>query len=140
MVVTFDQDYRSNNLDNAMKTPVLAEGRRQMENHLRGRRMNLKKSLITLAAGCLLSATVNAAPTVEMDTSLGKITVELNSEKAPKSVANFMQYAKDGFYNGTIFHRVIPGFHGPVTRHEHGVSRGRSGHATGGCARDSGCG
>lgn len=72
--------------------------------------MNLKKSLITLAAGCLLAATANAAPTVEMDTSLGKITVELNSEKAPKSVANFMQYAKDGFYNGTIFHRVIPGF------------------------------
>jgi cyclophilin family peptidyl-prolyl cis-trans isomerase len=45
-----------------------------------------------------------------METSMGKIVVELNSEKAPKSVANFMQYAKDNFYNGTIFHRVIPGF------------------------------
>lgn len=68
------------------------------------------KKISGLAAGLLVSAAVWAAPTVEMTTSLGKITLELNAEKAPKSVANFMQYAKDGFYNGTIFHRVIPGF------------------------------
>ncbi|MFZ1391903.1 MAG: peptidylprolyl isomerase [Dokdonella sp.] len=43
-------------------------------------------------------------------TSLGDITVELNAEKAPKSVENFLQYAKEGFYNGTIFHRVINNF------------------------------
>ena len=68
------------------------------------------KKISGLAAGLLVSAAVWAAPTVEMTTSLGKITLELNAEKAPKSVANFMQYAKDGFYNGTVFHRVIPGF------------------------------
>lgn len=48
--------------------------------------------------------------TVEMKTSLGTITLELDAEKAPETVANFIQYANDGFYNNTIFHRVIPGF------------------------------
>jgi cyclophilin family peptidyl-prolyl cis-trans isomerase len=68
------------------------------------------KKLSTLAAGLLLSATVWATPTIELTTSMGKITVELSGDKAPKSTANFLQYAKSGFYNGTIFHRVIPGF------------------------------
>lgn len=45
-----------------------------------------------------------------VETSLGTITLELNEEKAPITVANFVNYAKDGFYNGTIFHRVIDGF------------------------------
>ncbi|MEY2632783.1 MAG: hypothetical protein RIR00_1437 [Pseudomonadota bacterium] len=62
-----------------------------------------------LAAG-LISTAVQAAPTVELNTNLGKITVELDAEKTPKSAANFLQYAKDGFYAQTIFHRVIPGF------------------------------
>lgn len=48
--------------------------------------------------------------TVKMKTSLGTITLELDTEKAPQTVANFIQYAKDGYFNGTIFHRVIPGF------------------------------
>lgn len=43
-------------------------------------------------------------------TSAGDIEVELDNEKAPISVRNFVDYAKSGFYNGTIFHRVIPGF------------------------------
>ena len=43
-------------------------------------------------------------------TKLGVITLELNPEKAPKSVANFLSYVKKGFYNGVIFHRVTPGF------------------------------
>lgn len=47
---------------------------------------------------------------VTIETSKGEITLELNSEKAPKTVANFKTYLKDGFYDGTIFHRVIPGF------------------------------
>ncbi|MBP6654890.1 MAG: peptidyl-prolyl cis-trans isomerase [Propionivibrio sp.] len=51
-----------------------------------------------------------AAPSVEMQTSMGMIVIELDSEKAPISVKNFLQYAKDGYYNGTIFHRVIDGF------------------------------
>lgn len=49
-------------------------------------------------------------PVVIMETSKGTIEIELNSEKAPKSVENFLKYVDDGFYNGTIFHRVIKGF------------------------------
>ncbi len=49
-------------------------------------------------------------PRVIMQTSLGKITIELFPDKAPKTVENFLQYAKEGFYVGTIFHRVISGF------------------------------
>jgi cyclophilin family peptidyl-prolyl cis-trans isomerase len=51
-----------------------------------------------------------ADPQVELKTNLGIIVVELSPEKAPQTVANFLKYAKDGFYDGTIFHRVIPGF------------------------------
>lgn len=43
-------------------------------------------------------------------TNHGNIDIELDFDKAPATAANFQQYAKDGFYNGTIFHRVIPGF------------------------------
>lgn len=49
-------------------------------------------------------------PTVLISTSLGDITVELYNDRAPVSVQNFLQYVKDGFYPGTIFHRVISGF------------------------------
>nr|WP_026154851.1 peptidylprolyl isomerase [Thiolinea disciformis] len=45
-----------------------------------------------------------------METSKGNIKVELDAEKAPNTVENFMGYVKDGFYEGTIFHRVIPNF------------------------------
>ena len=48
--------------------------------------------------------------TVKMETSMGDITLELDGNKAPDTVANFVEYAKSGFYDGTIFHRVIPGF------------------------------
>ncbi len=47
---------------------------------------------------------------VKLNTNYGTIVLELNADKAPKTVANFLQYAKDGFYDGTIFHRVINGF------------------------------
>ena len=47
---------------------------------------------------------------VTMETSKGVITLELDSEKAPVSVENFVKYARAGHYDGTIFHRVIPGF------------------------------
>ena len=49
-------------------------------------------------------------PIVVIDTSAGAITVELFKDQAPVSVANFLQYARDGFYDGTIFHRVIKGY------------------------------
>ncbi|MEW5787920.1 MAG: peptidylprolyl isomerase [Pseudomonadota bacterium] len=47
---------------------------------------------------------------VKLHTNFGPITLELNAEAAPDTVANFLQYAKDGHYDGTIFHRVIDGF------------------------------
>ena len=49
-------------------------------------------------------------PLVKLETSMGDITLELNADKAPATVANFLQYVKDGFYDGTIFHRIIPTF------------------------------
>jgi cyclophilin family peptidyl-prolyl cis-trans isomerase len=52
----------------------------------------------------------SASPRVLLETSKGKIVLELNAEKAPKTVKNFLDYVKAGHYNGTIFHRVIPGF------------------------------
>jgi len=50
------------------------------------------------------------APKIKLTTSLGSIIVQLNAEKAPVSSANFLTYVNEGFYNGTIFHRVIKGF------------------------------
>ena len=49
-------------------------------------------------------------PVVTLETSLGKIVLELDAEKAPVSVANFLAYVDSGFYDGTVFHRVIPDF------------------------------
>lgn len=49
-------------------------------------------------------------PEVVMETSLGKVKIELFETEAPLSVKNFLEYVGSGFYNGTIFHRVIPGF------------------------------
>ena len=47
---------------------------------------------------------------VKLRTNFGDITLELDAEKAPKTVANFLKYVEKGFYNGTVFHRVIDGF------------------------------
>ena len=49
-------------------------------------------------------------PQVQFETSKGVIVLELDAEKAPKTVANFLSYVESGFYDGTIFHRVIPKF------------------------------
>ncbi|WP_286797627.1 peptidylprolyl isomerase [Psychrobacter sp. UBA6291] len=49
-------------------------------------------------------------PVVELDTNMGAIVIELNEEKAPKTVENFLNYVKSGHYDGTIFHRIIDGF------------------------------
>ena len=58
----------------------------------------------------LSSAAAHANPDVLFKTSLGDFTVELDPAKAPKTVDNFLTYVKEGHYNGTVFHRVIPGF------------------------------
>jgi peptidyl-prolyl cis-trans isomerase B (cyclophilin B) len=70
------------------------------------------RSFPFLLLGILLwSAQAFAAnPVVELKTSVGAIRVELYTDKAPKSVGNFLQYVKDGFYDGLVFHRVIDGF------------------------------
>jgi len=69
------------------------------------------KHLVLLAIGLLINLSAFAAnPTVEMKTNQGTLVIELYADKAPKSAANFLQYVKDGFYNGTVFHRVIDGF------------------------------
>jgi len=58
----------------------------------------------------LLACTPALAEKVRLATSLGDIVVELDSQKAPKTVDNFLQYVKSGHYDGTIFHRVIDNF------------------------------
>jgi len=77
----------------------------------------MKIALLTLLSLLALPLSSSAAeparadnPQVRITTSLGIIEMELDAKKAPKTVANFLQYVDSGFYNGTIFHRVIPGF------------------------------
>lgn len=59
---------------------------------------------------CSCGKVCSNLPTAEMETSMGKIVIELNCEKAPLSVLNFIKYAEANYYNGTIFHRVMPTF------------------------------
>lgn len=72
------------------------------------------KQLIALALLCALPAAAGFAqtanPQVVLETTKGTITIELFADKAPKSVENFLAYVEAGFYDGTIFHRVIPNF------------------------------
>lgn len=84
--------------------------------------MNLLKGLAALLLGCMLCSGAQAATTsqshskkgkhsmVKMQTSLGEFTIELENEKAPETVRNFLGYVNSGFYDGTIFHRVMDGF------------------------------
>jgi peptidyl-prolyl cis-trans isomerase A (cyclophilin A) len=72
------------------------------------------KKLCSLLFACLIAmpgaAALAANPNLEMKTNQGVVLIELYRDKAPKTVDNFLQYVKDGFYSGTIFHRVIDGF------------------------------
>jgi cyclophilin family peptidyl-prolyl cis-trans isomerase len=62
------------------------------------------------ANGAETQGQAKANPRVVLETTKGKIVIELYPDKAPKTVDNFLQYVSSGFYNGVIFHRVIPGF------------------------------
>lgn len=53
---------------------------------------------------------MNSSPRVNLQTNLGDVVIELNAEKAPKTVENFLTYVREGFYDGTIFHRIINNF------------------------------
>ena len=67
----------------------------------------------TLCCGLVMSplaALAQDAPKLRIATNMGDIMIEVYPDKAPKTVANFLQYVKDKHYNGTIFHRVIPNF------------------------------
>lgn len=77
----------------------------------------MKRAILLAVVVCLtIPFSVGAAdkptahPRVRMTTNLGAIEIELDAQRAPKTVANFLNYVDKGFYNGTIFHRVIPGF------------------------------
>ena len=72
------------------------------------------KLVANLLLGALFALPLSQAwaanPQVELKTSFGVIKLELDQEKAPKTVANFLAYVKSGHYKDTVFHRVIPGF------------------------------
>ncbi len=67
-------------------------------------------SLLLLLLVVVYPASYAASPIINMQTNMGTIVIELNPEKAPKTVENFLAYVKAGFFNGTIFHRVIDNF------------------------------
>jgi peptidyl-prolyl cis-trans isomerase A (cyclophilin A) len=74
----------------------------------------MKTKTLLFGAALMLSAGVasaqGASPRVALDTSEGKIVIELAAKEAPKTVDNFLTYVKAGHYDGTVFHRVIPTF------------------------------
>ena len=71
----------------------------------------MKKFISLILFGLIVSVTTYAAPVlVKMETNRGDIILELDQDKAPLSVDNFVKYAEDGYYEGTIFHRVISSF------------------------------
>lgn len=72
--------------------------------------MRLRLLLASLSCLFLSVAAFADQPVVKLETSAGDIVIRLNSERAPNTVANFLQYVDEGYYNGTIFHRVIDGF------------------------------
>ena len=68
-------------------------------------------SLFTLAALTAIGPAHGAEPTqVKVETTSGDFVVQLDADRAPLSVANFLEYVRNGFYDGTIFHRVVNGF------------------------------
>jgi peptidyl-prolyl cis-trans isomerase A (cyclophilin A) len=76
-----------------------------------------KRAALSLFVGATMALAAQSAfaqaskpPQVSMKTSMGEIVIELYPDKAPKTVENFLGYVKDGFYTGTIFHRVINNF------------------------------
>jgi len=74
------------------------------------RRYLMRWLVIGLISNMSCLAFADNPPKVSMKTNMGEMVIELNPEKAPVTVKNFLEYVREGFYNGTIFHRIIPGF------------------------------
>jgi peptidyl-prolyl cis-trans isomerase A (cyclophilin A) len=72
--------------------------------------MRILLSILAIAFSAAAFAATPPNPEVELRTNMGTIVLEVYHENAPVTVENFLKYVKDGYYNGTIFHRVIPGF------------------------------
>ena len=72
--------------------------------------MRLIATALALLITLLPVPALAQSPQVELKTSQGVVTLELYPDRAPKTVENFLQYVREGFYNGTVFHRVIPNF------------------------------
>ena len=86
---------------------------RQPAIHIRLKEDILRKILIITAVIILLAGAGDVwavNPRVQLDTSMGIIVLELSPHRAPQTVENFLQYVNDGFYDDTIFHRVIRNF------------------------------
>lgn len=71
---------------------------------------NLIATLLIMITGLAGNAAAAEAPQVKLETSLGDIVLQLNPDAAPQTVDNFLKYVNDGFYDGTVFHRVIRDF------------------------------
>jgi len=72
--------------------------------------VKLAVSLLTLSLYFTVAVADDNLPQVLVKTNMGDFVIELDKQKAPASVANFLGYVNEGFYNGTVFHRVIDGF------------------------------
>ncbi len=66
--------------------------------------------MIVASTAIFLTSAAMASPEARMETNMGTIVIALDADKAPVTVANFIRYAKEGHYNGTIFYRVVPDF------------------------------
>jgi cyclophilin family peptidyl-prolyl cis-trans isomerase len=72
--------------------------------------MHVSRFLSVLAGGVFAGTAAYATPTVTIQTSMGDIVLELDHEHTPATVENFVRYAKEGHFDGTVFYRVVPGF------------------------------
>lgn len=90
-----------------MTTPVLKNNVKSPGNVILRRVLMALALAVTFSTGALAAEPM---PTVRIDTTEGVITVRLRPDVAPQTVANFLKYVKAGYYDGTVFHRVIPGF------------------------------
>lgn len=74
--------------------------------------MSVRRSVMAATAAALMSVSVlpALAAQVQFETNVGNFVVDVNEKAAPKTAANFLRYVNEGFYNNTIFHRVIAGF------------------------------